>query len=201
MPAENRRARKKLATEQTIVDTAMTLFAANSFALTTMEQIAEASDIAKATLYRYFPVKEAILVVYWKYKSEEALENSTTFFKRFTDTKSRLRAYLKLGLDEAMKNHELFSAYFNYRMQHINDPVAAKNHNSGFIRLLTRILATGVEKGELRTDIPIPVLAAQFELSASMLFVNWIRNQEDLKVNQSVSMIVDLYMRGAAAKK
>ena len=193
-----RRARKKLETERSIVETAMRLFREKTYALTTMEQIAETADIAKATLYRYFPVKEAILVAYWQYRSEDALKKAPSFFKRHPDTRTRLQAYLKLGLAEAMESHELFSAYFRYRMQNLSSPQLSRKLNSGFHRLLDQILASGVESAELRQDISLSVLAAQFELSASMLFVNWMRKPEEVNIDESVSMIVDIYLHGVA---
>lgn len=194
----SRRARKKLETERSIVETAMRLFRERTYAATTMEEIAETADIAKATLYRYFPVKEAILVAYWQYRSEDAIKKTTSFFKRYKNTRTRLEAYLKLGLAEAMESHELFSAYFSYRMQNLSSPGLSKKLNSGFHRLLDRILASGVESAELRPDISLPVLAAQFELSASMLFVNWMREPEETNIDESVSMIVDIYLHGTA---
>ena len=64
----SRRERKKEALRLQIVQTAMALFRAQGFAQTRMEKIADESDIAKATLYKYFPVKEAIIAAYWKDK-------------------------------------------------------------------------------------------------------------------------------------
>lgn len=49
-------ARKKEKTRQVIITTAMNLFIQNGYEATTMEQIAEMADIAKGTLYNYFPV-------------------------------------------------------------------------------------------------------------------------------------------------
>jgi AcrR family transcriptional regulator len=201
MEPTGRRARKKLDTEKSIVETAMSLFRKNSYALTTMEQIAETADIAKATLYRYFPVKEAILVAHWQHKSEEALRKAPAFFRRYRDTRSRLKAYLKMGLTEAMESRELFSAYFSYRMQNFNNPELSRTLNSGFNRMLSEILTSGVENAELRADVSIPVLSAQFELSASMLFVNWMREPEAINVNKSISTIVDIYLNGAGLQR
>jgi AcrR family transcriptional regulator len=44
----------------------MDLFKQQGFNETSMEQIAEESDIAKVTLYKYFEVKEAIIAAYWQ---------------------------------------------------------------------------------------------------------------------------------------
>jgi AcrR family transcriptional regulator len=56
------RDRKKLQTRDAIRRSAMSLIAANGYANTTIEQIAEASDISPSTFFRYFPTKESVLM-------------------------------------------------------------------------------------------------------------------------------------------
>ena len=55
------RERKKAATRAAIHDGAMRLFAAHGFAGTTIDQIAEAADVSRATVFTYFPTKEDIV--------------------------------------------------------------------------------------------------------------------------------------------
>jgi len=55
------RERKKRATRIAIRDAAMRLFDEHGFGGTTMDQIAEAADVSRATVFTYFPTKEEIL--------------------------------------------------------------------------------------------------------------------------------------------
>ncbi|HEX5868214.1 MAG TPA: helix-turn-helix domain-containing protein [Beijerinckiaceae bacterium] len=55
------RERKKRATRIAIRDAAMRLFDEHGFAGTTMDQIAEAADVSRATVFTYFPTKEEIV--------------------------------------------------------------------------------------------------------------------------------------------
>jgi AcrR family transcriptional regulator len=55
------RERKKHATRTAIHDGAMRLFDANGFAGTTIDQIAEAADVSRATVFSYSPTKEDIV--------------------------------------------------------------------------------------------------------------------------------------------
>jgi AcrR family transcriptional regulator len=48
-------------TREAIVAAAFELFAANGYAETTIDQIAQRADIAPRTFFRYFPAKEAVL--------------------------------------------------------------------------------------------------------------------------------------------
>ena len=61
-PALGLRDRKKIRTRETIRSEAMRLIVANGYANTTIEQIADAADIAPSTFFRYFPTKESVLM-------------------------------------------------------------------------------------------------------------------------------------------
>jgi len=55
------RQRKKRATRAAIHHAGMRLFAEQGFARTTIDQIAEAADVSRATVFTYFPSKEDIV--------------------------------------------------------------------------------------------------------------------------------------------
>src|SRR5918998_1535252 len=55
------RERKKKATRDAIHHGAMRLFAEHGFAGTTIDQIADAADVSRATVFGYFPTKEEIV--------------------------------------------------------------------------------------------------------------------------------------------
>ena len=57
---ESRRERKKRRTREAIVAAAFTLFAERGFEAVTVTEIAELADVARATLFSYFPTKESI---------------------------------------------------------------------------------------------------------------------------------------------
>ena len=57
-----RRERKKLRTRALIQREALRLFLAKGFEATTIEEIAEAADIALSTFFNYFPTKEDVVL-------------------------------------------------------------------------------------------------------------------------------------------
>ena len=56
------REKKKLKTRRTLQQQGMRLFREQGYAATTIEQIAEASEISPSTFFRYFPTKEALVL-------------------------------------------------------------------------------------------------------------------------------------------
>src|SRR5580658_2605128 len=60
-PDTPRRERKRRQLADHVAATAHRLFEELGYEAVTMEQVAAAADVAKGTLYKYFPVKEALL--------------------------------------------------------------------------------------------------------------------------------------------
>ena len=59
--APNRRERRIIETRRAILESARELFERNGYTETTVDQIAEAADVAPRTFFRYFPTKEMLL--------------------------------------------------------------------------------------------------------------------------------------------
>ena len=69
----------------------MSAFKTRGFEATTMEQIAADADIAKGTLYNYFPVKEAIIDEYMKRLFQQRSPEKVEAALQGADTRARMR--------------------------------------------------------------------------------------------------------------
>ena len=73
------REKKEEKTRKRIVDEALLLFKHNGYESTTMEAIAEAAEVSRATLYRYFPSKDLVLLDHLMFFFEGLPESFSSF--------------------------------------------------------------------------------------------------------------------------
>jgi AcrR family transcriptional regulator len=194
----SRRDRKKLATRLAIIEAAMSLFKQQGFHETSMEQIAEQSDVSKATLYKYFEVKEAIIAAYWQEKIKNSKDQLQQIITNNPDTRSRLEAAFRSFMQYIMQSRELYEIYISYRMAHIANPHINETLRSGVAENAAAIIQAGQDSGEIRTDIPLKVMVGNMELLSVMQAIAWLRYPEQFSLDDSSKMFAELFLNGAA---
>lgn len=193
----DRRERKKIASRNRIIEETMNAFKEHGFHNITMEQIAELSDISKATLYKYFPVKEAIIAAYWQMEMINTADAFDQLLISHSDTKSRLIALLNGFMIKIMEDRELYLIYIKYRSQNAYDFESNAKLRSGAEKYLIQIFKAGQENSEIRNDVPSNLLAGSFELVVVMQAMIWLREPETFSLEASSKILVDLFLNGA----
>ena len=92
-----RRERKRLLQLDHLADTAWALFDAEGYEAVTMERIAAVADVAKGTLYKHFPVKEALLRHRFHRELREGLERLQPVVLAEAPGAARLRRFFDLS--------------------------------------------------------------------------------------------------------
>jgi AcrR family transcriptional regulator len=199
-PGSGRMERKKEETKRKIIAVALNLFKIQGFDATTMEQIANEVDIAKGTLYNYFPVKEAILNEYIQ-RSFQA-KNSERFLqlKELPDTRSRMALILHELVKGIQSENEIFEKYFVYRIQNMLSLQQDEKMESGFRRLGTEIIILGQNSGELRNDLPLDFFNALFEFVFIIVAQQFYKDPAKFRAGEAIEQGIDLFMNGAKNK-
>lgn len=193
---ESRTERKKNKTREKIVKVAVDLFQEQGFNSTTMEQIAAKADVARKTLYNYFPVKEAIVDEYVKGISRRLAQESLEAIKNLPDTRSRLLAALKNAYGWVEINPELTGICLSYRMKNMFQ-TGKKKIKTGTQVILTEIIMQGQQEGEIRRDISERLLVANIDFLRGAVVLEWLNDTAAFDIHEEMAKLVDLFLDGA----
>ncbi|MFZ6029004.1 MAG: TetR/AcrR family transcriptional regulator [Chloroflexota bacterium] len=195
--ASPRMARKKEETKQKIITAALGLFREQGFDATTMESIAEAVDIAKGTLYNYFPVKEAILDEYIRRGFRERNAGSLAQIQSLPDTRARMGHSFAHLLAGVQAQPVIFEKYVTYRMQRWISFQQDEEEKSGFHLLAAEIVRLGQQSGELRRDLPAGMLEDLCEYAFMLAVKAFYLSPESFSAEQAIGRCVDVFINGA----
>ena len=136
------------------LDAAAALVAEHGLAAVTMSQIAKTTGIGRATLYKYFPDVEAILIAWHERQVAAHLAQLGEIRDRAGSTSARLKAVLEAYALITHEHHDSELAASLHRREHVN---RAQQHLIDFIRDL---LSDAADTGELRRDVAPAELAS-----------------------------------------
>ena len=154
----------KIAKQQRILEAAFSLFASRGIEMVTMPEVAEASGVARATLYRYFADKTELVMAISTWKWEEYIVSWWSTLKE--EERARMTAAEEFGyfLDSFInlyRHHQdilRFHYSFNNFIRLENPPDEKK---LGYTRLIDGLAASfhqlyekGLRDRTIRTDIP-----------------------------------------------
>lgn len=188
--------RKKEETRSSIISIAMTLFKEKGVDGTTMEEIAEKADIAKGTLYNYFPVKEAIIDEYIKRSFTVKNEERILQMKNLPDTRARLLMIFNELISGVKGQKEIFEKYLVYRMKILLSFHQEDSEKSGFYLIANEIIKLGREEGEIRKDLPLYVMVELFEFAFIEIVKLFYREKDKFDVSADIEPFVDLCING-----
>lgn len=189
--------RKKEETKQKIVNVAMDLFKRQGVDTTTMEQIAATADIAKGTLYNYFPVKEAIISEYIQRSFHEQYSERIMQFSRLPGTRSRMVYILGILIEGIQEQKEIFEKYLVFQIKNMISLYRNAGIKSGIKFLAQEIIVLGQNSGEIRRDLPLDILVALFEFTFVEVAQEFYMKPETFRALETIEHCVDLFMNGA----
>jgi AcrR family transcriptional regulator len=143
----------RAAVRDAILDTTAELVTEHGLLSVSMSRIAEKTGIGRATLYKYFPDVEAILLAWHERHVSGHLEHLAELRDQAGDARQRLEAVLEAYALIQHKRQATELAALLHRDEHV---ARAQQHLTDIIRDL---LTEGAQTGDLRNDIPPEELA------------------------------------------
>lgn len=130
-----------------ILDSTATLVAAHGLSAVTMSQIAESTGIGRATLYKYFPDLQTILIAWHERQVTTHLRELAEVRDQAGSAADRLEAVLEAFALISHEQHSTELVALLHRGEHV---ARAHQHLNHMIRDL---IAEGAKSGELRDDV------------------------------------------------
>lgn len=176
----------------------MSLIREQGYDATTMEQIAETADIAKGTLYNYFPVKEAIVSEFIRRTSVAKNRERLAQLPALPDTRSRMMMVYGELMVGVRAQKEIFEKYFVYQMQRLVSFAENDQPKSGLPLIGSEIVRLGQQSGELRGDVTAHVLEDMFEAYFVEVVKQFYKNPENFDDQAVIAQLVDLFLTGVS---
>ncbi|UUN29669.1 TetR/AcrR family transcriptional regulator [Streptomyces sp. FIT100] len=145
------------AVREAVLDTAAALVAEGGLLSVTMSRLAQEAGIGRATLYKYFPDVESVLVAWHERRVTDHLAQLEAVRDRLTGPGERLQGVLEAYALMTYERHE----------HHGTDMAALLHQGAGIahahqrlLELVTGLVAEGAKSGALRDDVASGELAA-----------------------------------------
>ncbi|MDP4121394.1 MAG: TetR/AcrR family transcriptional regulator [Bacillota bacterium] len=192
----NRVERKKEETKQKIIKVAIELFIKQGVDAITMEQIAREVDIAKGTLYNYFPVKEAIINEFIQEAFKKENPKTLLELEALPDTRTRMTVIMRMLIGGVSQYKDIFEKFMVYNLQRLMSLELDKTSRAGFANLGEFITKLGQKNGEIRNDIPVDLIMNLFEFVFIEVVRQYFRSPDTFDHSAVIDQCVELFING-----
>jgi AcrR family transcriptional regulator len=191
----SRRQRKRQAMHQSLLDTAQRLFDEHGIARTTVDDIAEAADVARTTVFNHFPSKEAIALELAADNMQRIAESAQALLESGMPALDVLQATCRSILESALDQGEL-SAAVARELLHSDPERCARAHNLVPVRhIIEAILLQAREEDAVRPDLPLGIVAERF--SSLLIFIEaQAATSKATVLKQHLSVCLDMLFNG-----
>lgn len=199
--SEGRRERRKRELRSWIYRTARRLFLERGFEAVTVEQIAEAADIAQATFFNHFQSKNAVLAEMTSEVSERIHDLIAQQRERAVSAQERIAGFAGCAAAELERSRGLAHEVMLELMQTAARPGAAVPYLSRVHEPFTAIIREGQAKRQVRVDLDASFLAEMVVGAFNAAVTNWMNDPRypvEERLCQSAAFIGDAIRPRAA---
>jgi len=189
-PPLGRVARKRQRRVNEILRVAAQVLSERGYYNTSLEEIAERLDLAKASLYHYFDSKEALLTAALGSVAEEAIARLTSIAQESSPAPDRLRRLIIEQLQIITLEYPELSRLF---LAHLEWPAVVRERiadwHARHDAIFRAVIAEGVKAGQL-ADIDVSVV--RHNLTGALNFVPfWFKPEGRLPDREAFERVAD----------
>ena len=190
----NRREQKRLATAHHLASVAFELFERDGFDAVTMEQVADEADVARATLYNHFKVKEALLDHFFALEFAEGISAVLEELVGCPNTRTRFDRLFEVFADWCRSKRRYLSHVLVYGLR-VKAANVANPRPSGLQELFATLFQAASKQGEIPADSDHLFLASCLEMLYFGAVVRWL-SSDNQDPREEFRRILNLFFGG-----
>jgi AcrR family transcriptional regulator len=198
-PRPGRRERKLQQQRDHLADTAWTLFEAEGFEAVTMERIAAVADVSKVTLYRHFPVKEALLRHRFHRELREGEAAGRQLLVSLPPGRPRLQKFLQRCAEWSEPHRRYLLPYLSFRLGDPGRTTDGSAERSGLEEVFAWLLADGQAAGAFRAGVPARTLAIYLEFLYVSAMLRWLSGAA-ASLPDEIDTMLDVFLGGVEVR-
>ena len=201
----SRREKEKLEQRRLMLDAALELFSQKGYHDTSMHEIAEKSEFAIGTLYKFFKNKEDLYKALVRERAREAFsalseplsteENPLTVLEDYVQNRARIAAQIAPLLRMHLVIAQGVSLHVSQELEK-----ELRELLGDHIDKLAGVMKEGIRRNLLREMEPL-VLAVALDGLARAFFTRLTCEPEWYSHEENVPVVLDLFFRGGLAEK
>jgi len=168
---EGLRERKKRERRQRILRAARDLFAARGYERTTVEDIAEAAYVSKATFFNHFATKSILLVEFAEEVEDRFRRLIDNELHRDCSTQERLVGFFSVSAHLITQTGEFTRTLLLEASSGFGRP---GERMSKILRALEMLLREGVAQGDVRTDYSLELIVQMVAGAYNQVLLSWL---------------------------
>ncbi|MBW2057380.1 MAG: TetR/AcrR family transcriptional regulator [Deltaproteobacteria bacterium] len=196
-----RRERERLAHRREILAAALELFSEKGYHNVSMREIAEKSEFAVGTIYKFFNDKEDLYKSLMIDQADAFHDTLTRAIQEPADEVEKLRNYVKAKRSCFMDNLSVIRLYFaetrgaSFNIRGGLDSKIRERYD-GFLHILASVFESGIKRRRFkRTADPYHLAIALDSLSNAFLFL-WLEAPEHHPYPEDPDVILNILFRG-----
>lgn len=181
---------------QDIVDAATETFSRLGYHGASMQDVAEAAGMRKASLYHHVRKKEDLLFAIHERLIDELIAETINVASSSRDPSEKLRDILRVTMRFIARNREAVTVFLHERGAVTGDRWAALVAKRNFYESMVRgIIADGVGSGRFVEQTP-PDIAARGVLAMANWGYTWFRQDGRLSADEVADVFATIALRG-----
>jgi AcrR family transcriptional regulator len=195
-----RRERKRQAVHQQLLDVAEQLFRERGIARTTVEDIAEAADVARQTVFNHFPYKEALAVELAAEGIQEVAQHAQALLEAGTPALDVLQRTAEWVLEQAIEDGELAVVVARELLHTDAERVKRASEQIPLEEIFEAILLQAREEGHLRGDLPVHIVAGRLS-GVLRNIIAQIMQYDAEQLRRELSVCFDIVFNGIVDRR